>query len=129
MRGRIRLPGRRLISWPLLLLLASVGVTAVAAFKAQQAVVSHQRTVSRLLADYAQFTSWTAQRQVIAGLDGAVMASLQWIMHGRELHQFRRNGPRPNADDLWGYYNNFARSRTRFCTPKRCPESFPPSVY
>ena len=126
--ARIQLPGRR-FSWPLILLLASVGVTTVAAFNAQRAVWSHQRTASRLLRDYASFTAWTSQRQVITGLDGAVMASLQYIMHGRELHQFQRNGPRPNADDLWRYYNNNDRFRTRFCTPKRCPESFPPSVY
>ena len=112
-----------------MLLLASVGVTAVAAFNAQRAVRSHQRTASRLLRDYASFTAWTSQRQVGDGLDGAVMASLQYIMHGRELHQFQRNGPRPNADDLWRYYNDSDRFRTRFCTPKRCPESFPPSVY
>lgn len=125
---RIQLPGRR-FSWPLLLLLASVGVTAVAAFNAQRAVWSHQRTASRLLRDYASFTAWTAQRQIISGVDGAVMASLQYVMHGRELHQFQRNGPRPNADDLWRYYNGNDRYRTRFCTSKRCPESFPPSVY
>ena len=125
---RIPLPGRR-FSWPLLLLLASVGVTAVAAFNAQRAVWSHQRTASRLLRDYASFTAWTSQRQVEKGLDGAVMASLQYIMHGREPHRFQRNGPRPNADELWGYYNAGDRSRTRFCTPRRCPESFPPSAY
>jgi signal transduction histidine kinase len=125
---RIQLPGRR-FSWPLLLLLASVGVTAVAAFNAQRAVWSHQRTASRLLRDYASFTAWTSQRQVEKGLDGAVMASLQYIMHGREMHTFQRNGPRPNADDLWRYYNGNDRFRTRFCTPKRCPESFPPSAY
>jgi signal transduction histidine kinase len=127
-RARVALPGRR-FSWPLLLLLASVGVTGVAAFNAQRAVWSHQRTASRLLRDYASFTAWTSQRKVETGLDGAVMASLQYIMHGRELHQFQRNGPRPNADDLWRYYSNNDRFRTRFCTPKRCPESFPPSVY
>ena len=126
--SRIALPGRR-FSWPLVLLLASVGVTMVAAYNAQRAVWSHQRTASRLLRDYGAFTAWTSQRKVIAGLDGAVMASLQYIMHGRELHRFQRNGPRPNADDLWGYYNNNDRFRTRLCTPKRCPESFPPSVY
>ena len=126
--ARIKLPGRR-VSWPFVLLLASVGVTTVAAFNAQRAVWSHQRTASRLLRDYASFTAWTSQRQVIAGLDGAVMASLQYIMHGRELHQFQRNGPRPNADDLWRYYSNNYRFRTRFCTPRRCPESFPPSAY
>ena len=125
---RIRLPGRR-FSWPLLLLLASLGATAVAAFNAQRAVRSHQRTADRLLRDYASFTAWTSQRQVVDGLDGAVMASLQYIMHGREPHMFQRNGPRPNADDLWRYYNGNDRFRTRFCTPKRCPESFPPSVY
>jgi signal transduction histidine kinase len=125
---RVDLPGRR-FSWPLLLLLASVGVTGVAAFNAQRAVWSHQRTASRLLRDYASFTAWTSQRKVETGLDGAVMASLQYIMHGRELHQFQRNGPRPNADDLWRYYNNNDRYRTRFCTSKRCPESFPPAVY
>jgi signal transduction histidine kinase len=127
-RTRIPLPGRR-FSWPLVLLLASVCATAVAAFYAQQAVWSHQRTAARLLRDYGAFTAWTSQRQVITGLDGAVMASLQYIMHGRELHQMRRNGPRPNADDLWHNYNNNDRFRTRFCTPKRCPEAFPPSVY
>ena len=99
-RSRIQLPRRR-ISWPLLLLLASVGVTAVAAFNAQRAIVSHQRTASRLLRDYASFTAWTSQQQVVGVLDGAVMASLQYIMHGREGHIFQRNGPRPNADDLW----------------------------
>ena len=125
---RVDLPGRR-FSWPFLLLLASVGVTGVAAFNAQRAVWSHQRTASRLLRDYASFTAWTSQRKVESGLDGAVMASLQYIMHGRELHQFQRNGPRPNADELWRYYNNNDRFRTRFCTSKRCPESFPPSVY
>src|SRR5688572_6761006 len=127
-RTRIQMPRRR-ISWPLPLLLASVAVTAVAAFNAQRAVYSHQRTASRLLRDYASFTAWTSQRQVEEALDGAVMASLQYIMHGREPHQFQRNGPRPNADELWGYYMNNDRFRTRFCTPKRCPESFPPSAY
>ncbi|HUQ79485.1 MAG TPA: hypothetical protein VM076_00030, partial [Gemmatimonadaceae bacterium] len=126
--SRIALPGRR-FSWPLMLLLASVAVTGVAAYKAQQAVWSHQRTATRLLRDYASFTAWTSEQQVVDGLEGAVMASLQYIMHGRELHQFQRNGPRPNADDLWGYYNRNDQFRTRLCTPKRCPESFPPSVY
>ena len=127
-RSRIQLPRRR-FSWPLLLLLASVGVTAVAAFNAQRAIYSHQRTASRLLRDYASFTAWTSQQQVVGVLDGAVMASLQYIMHGREGHLFQRNGPRPNADDLWRYYTNNDRFMTRFCTPKRCPESFPPSVF
>jgi signal transduction histidine kinase len=111
------------------LLLASVCATGVAAFYAQEAVWSHQRTAARLLRDYGAFTAWTSQRQVITGLDGAVMASLQYIMHGRELHQMARNVPRPNADDLWRLFNNNDRFRTRFCTPRRCPEAFPPSVY
>ena len=126
--SRIPLPGRR-FSWPLVLLLASVAVTAIAAFNAQRAVWSHQRTASRLLRDYASFTAWTSERKIETGLQGAVMASLQYIMHGRQLHQLHRNGPRPNAADLWGYYNRGDQSRTNLCTPKRCPESFPPSVY
>ena len=125
---RVGLPGRR-FSWPLLLLVASVGATAFAAFNAQRAVYSHQRTASRLLRDYASFTAWTSQRQVERGLDGAVMAALQYIMHGREPHTFQRNGPRPDAGELWRYYSNNDRFRTRFCTPKRCPESFPPAAY
>ena len=126
--SRIALPVRR-FSWPLLLLLVSVAVTTVAAFNAQRAVWSHRRTAERLLRDYGAFTAWTSQRKVISGLDGAVMASLQYIMHGRDVHNFQRNGPRPNADDLWRYYNNNDRFSTRLCTPRRCPESFPPSVY
>jgi signal transduction histidine kinase len=127
-RSRVQLPRRR-FSWPLVLLLASVAVTAVAAFNAQRAVHSHQRTASRLLRDYAEFTAWTSQQQVVGVLEGAVMASLQYIMHGREGHTRQRNGPAPDADDLWRYYSNNDRFMTRFCTPKRCPESFPPSVY
>ena len=126
--NRIKLPGRRL-SWPLVLLLASVGVTSIAAISAQRTESSHRRTAERLLRDYASFTAWSSQHQVIATLEGAVMASLQYIMHGRELHENTRYGPIPNADDLWRYFNNQARARTRFCTPKRCPENFPPSVY
>lgn len=126
--GRVALPKPR-FSWPLALLLASVAVTAVAAINAQRAVWSHQRTASRLLRDYASFTAWTSQRQIETGLTGAVMASLQYIMHGRELHQRERNGPAPNASDLWSYFNNNDRFRTKMCTPKRCPESFPPSAY
>ena len=126
--SRVPLPGRP-FSWPLVLLLASVCATAVAAFNAQQAVRSNQRTAVRLLRDYGAFTAWTSQQKVITGLDGAVMASLQYIMHGRELHQMKRNGPRPPVDSLWRFFNNNDRYRTRFCTPKRCPEAFPPSVY
>ncbi|HEX6049974.1 MAG TPA: histidine kinase dimerization/phospho-acceptor domain-containing protein, partial [Gemmatimonadaceae bacterium] len=122
-------PPRRRISWPLLLLLASVAVTAVAAFNAQRAVYSHQRTASRLLEDYASFTAWTSQQQVVGAVEGAVMASLQYIMHGRLGHIRARNGPAPDAGELWQYYANNDRFMTRFCTPKRCPESFPPSVY
>ena len=127
-RSRIQVPRRR-FPWPLLLLLASVAVTAVAAFNAQRAVYSHQRTASRLLRDYASFTAWTSQQQVVGVLEGAVMASLQYIMHGRVGHTRQQNGPAPNADDLWRYYSNNDRYMTRFCTTKRCPESFPPSVY
>jgi signal transduction histidine kinase len=126
--NRIKLPGRRL-SWPLVLLLASVGVTSIAAISAQRTESSHRRTAERLLRDYASFTAWSSQHQVIGTLEGAVMASLQYIMHGRELHENTRYGPIPDADDLWRYFNNQARVRTRFCTPKRCPENFPPSVY
>src|SRR4029079_17006905 len=113
----------------LVLLLASVGVTSIAAISAQRTESSHRRTAERLLRDYASFTAWSSQHQVIGTLEGAVMASLQYIMHGRELHSRPRYGPIPNADDLWRYYNNQERYTTRFCTPKKCPESFPPSVY
>lgn len=127
--SRVRFRGGRRFSWPLVLLLASVGATAVAAVNAQRAVRSHQRTATRLLEDYASFTAWTSQRQVVGVLDGAVMASLQYIMHGRLGHVMARNGRRPDADELWGYYYNNDRYRTRFCTPTRCPEGFPPSAY
>ena len=127
-RSRVSFPRRRL-SWPLVLLLASVAVTAVAAFHAQRAIYSHQHTASRLLRDYASFTAWTSQQQVVGVLEGAVMASLQYVMHGREGHTRQRNGPAPDAGDLWRYYTNNDRFMTRFCTRKRCPESFPPSAY
>lgn len=127
-RSRVRLPRRR-FSLALGLLVASVGVTAIAAFNAQRAVLSHQRTANGLLRDYAAFAAWSTQHEVASVLEGAVMAALQYIMHGRDLHENTRHGPVPNADDLWRYYNSQAGFRTRFCTPKRCPESFPPAAY
>ena len=125
--GAFRLPRR--FSWPLLLLLASVGATAVAAFNAQRAVRSHQRTAARLLRDYASFTAWTSQRQVIVALEGAVMASLQDIMHGRELHSSSATARGLTRTTSGATTTIKERYTTRFCTPKKCPESFPPSVY
>ena len=49
----------RRFRWPLILLLASIGLTAFAAFEAQRAVKSQDVLAERALKEYASFAVWS----------------------------------------------------------------------
>ena len=93
-----RLPGRP--HWPLLLLLAAIGVTAVAALDAHRAVRSHERLARQALVDYASFAAWSYHHHLREALSEAVREVLGPVQHGHELH---RSPNIPHARDLVHY--------------------------
>ena len=95
---------RRHLGWPLLLLLASVGVAGVLAVQAQRAAASHRRTAARLLHDYASIAAWSYGRRAEDALAEAALQVLGPVLH-RELHAAHLGGY-PGAEDLRGYRDN-----------------------
>ena len=95
---------RRLISrrpsWPLVLLFASLGATAIAAIEAHRTVRSQRALAEHALRDYAAFASWSYQQHLRESLSGAVREALGAVNHGDNLH----TSPQiPDADEVPHY--------------------------
>jgi signal transduction histidine kinase len=72
--------------WPLLVLLASIGLTAAAAFDAQRAIRS-QRDLARLaLSDYSSFAAWSYAQHLRDTLGTIVSEVLGAVNHGNGKH-------------------------------------------
>jgi signal transduction histidine kinase len=71
---------------PLVLLLASIALIAVAAFQAQDAVRSSKRQAEEALRDYTSFAAWSFRRHLEDELFLAASAVLRPINHGDGLH-------------------------------------------
>ena len=111
---------RRHLGWPLLLLLACVGVAAVAVVQAQREAASHRRTAAGLLRDYAEIAAWSYGRRAEQALVEAGRQVLSPILH-HELHP-RALGGWPGALDLPTYRD----SALAWC---RCAPAFEADVY
>ncbi len=86
--------------WPLLLLLASIALTAVAAWNAQRTARSHRAVVESALREYAGFAAWSYREHLQVWLDGAARDALGAVNHEDEMH----TSPRvPHARDLAHY--------------------------
>lgn len=85
---------------PLVLLLASVALLAVAAFQAQAAVRSSRRQAEEALRDYTTFASWSFRQHLEQEMFRAAAAVLQPINHGNSLHE---SPGIPDARDLAHY--------------------------
>ena len=92
--------GRGRPHWPLVLLLAAIGATTVAALDAHRAVRSHERIARQALADYASFAAWSYHQHLREALSEAVREVLGPVQHGHELH---RSPNVPHARDLVHY--------------------------
>ena len=73
-------------SWPLLLLFASLGATAIAAVEAHRTVRSQRALAEHALRDYAAFASWSYQQHLRESMSGAVREALGAVNHGDNLH-------------------------------------------
>ncbi|HEX6058311.1 MAG TPA: HAMP domain-containing sensor histidine kinase [Gemmatimonadaceae bacterium] len=88
------------LRWPLVLLLVSVGATALAAWEAQRAFRSQRATAERALAEYASFAAWSYQQHLRERLGMLARETLGAVNHGEGLH----TSPRiPAASELAHY--------------------------
>jgi signal transduction histidine kinase len=98
--ARLSLPASARFRWPLALLLASIGVTAIAAVDASRAVRSQRATAERALQGYASFAAWSYQQHLREALTAAAREVLGPVNHGHELHTSLRI---PHARELAHY--------------------------
>ena len=92
-------PARRLVSWPLLLLLACLAAIGAAGWQAQRAGRLQRQTAEQLLHDYAAFAAWTFRQEVNDVLREAAWQVLNPILH-RDVHMLQG---RPGARHLIEY--------------------------
>jgi signal transduction histidine kinase len=82
-------PSLRLRS-PLIILLASIGLTAVAVFDAQRAVRSQRDLARQAIRDYASFAAWSYAQHLNETLNGTLREALGAVNHGDNMHTSRR---------------------------------------
>lgn len=88
------------LRWPLVVLLASIGLTAIAAIEAQRAVRSHERIADRALREYASFAAWAYAQRVVDTLGLVEREAIGAVNHGDNMHTGERV---PRAGDLAHY--------------------------
>jgi len=85
---------------PLVVLLASIGLTALAVVDAQRAVRSQQEATERALREYATFAAWSYAQHLNEALTSLLRESLGAVNHGDGMH----TSPRiPAARELAHY--------------------------
>jgi signal transduction histidine kinase len=85
---------------PLFVLLASIGLTALAVVDAQRAVRSQQAVTQRALREYATFAAWSYAQHLNEALTNLLRESLGAVNHGDGMH----TNPRvPAARELAHY--------------------------
>lgn len=86
--------------WPLVVLLASIGLTALAAIEAQRAVRSHERIADRALREYANFAAWAYAQRLVDTLNLVEREAIGAVNHGDNMHTSREV---PRAAELAHY--------------------------
>jgi len=97
---RLSLPSSFRFRIPLIVLLASIGLTAVAVVDAQRAVRSQQAVTQRALREYATFAAWSYAQHLNEVLAALLRESLGAVNHGDNMHTSRRI---PEARELAHY--------------------------
>lgn len=104
------------LRWPLLVLLASIALTAIAAFDAQRAIRAQDAVVSRALNEVVSFASWSYGQHLQDQLGNGAREVLGAVNHGDNLH----TGPQvPGADELIHYL--YFDQRCQCHHPRRGP--------
>jgi signal transduction histidine kinase len=86
--------------WPLLVLMASIGLTALAAFDAQRTVRNQNRVVNRAIREFSSFAAWSYGEHLKQQLAAASVEALGAVNHGSNMHTYPRV---PAAGELAHY--------------------------
>jgi signal transduction histidine kinase len=114
----VRVPRLR---WPLIVLLISIGLTAVAAFEAQRAVRSQRALAERALQEYAGFAAWSYAQHLLVSLHAIEREAVGAVNHGENMH----TNPRvPTASELAHYLPMDDRCSCHRTLEGPNPESF-----
>ena len=89
--------------WPLLVLMASIGLTAFAAFDAQRAVRGQNRVVERAIHEFSSFAAWSYGQHLKQQLSVAAAEVIGAVNHGGDMHT---NPNVPDASELVHYLPN-----------------------
>jgi len=109
------------VRWPLVVLLLSIALTAIAAIDAQRSVRNQRQVAERALREYASFAAWSYAQHLALALDGIGREVLGAVNHGDNMH----TSPRvPTAHDLAAYlrWDETCGCRRNFAGPS--PEAF-----
>src|SRR5881275_1833860 len=83
---RLSLPSSLRFRIPLIVLLASIGLTALAVVDAQRAVRSQQAVTQRALREYATFAAWSYAQHLNEVFNTLLRESLGAVNHGDNMH-------------------------------------------
>src|SRR5512135_693552 len=86
--------------WPIVLLLASIGVTAVAGLNAVRVSRSNRAVADRALREYASFAAWSYGQHLEDALRTMAQEAIGAVNHGEALHTYPTV---PTASDLARY--------------------------
>lgn len=99
-------PSALRLRWPLLVLMASIGLTAVAAFDAQRAIRVQDKVVSKAIHEFSSFAAWSFGEHLKQQLGLAAVEVIGAVNHGENMH----TSPRiPEARELAHYLPMDAR--------------------
>jgi signal transduction histidine kinase len=104
------------LRWPLVVLLVSIALTAIAAFDAQRAIRAQDAVVTRALNEVVSFTSWSYSQHLQEQLANAEREILGAVNHGDNLHTGREVPP---ANELVQYL--YFDQRCQCHRPRRGP--------
>lgn len=76
--------------WPLALLLASIGVTAVAGFDAVRVARSNRAVAGQALREYASFAAWSYAQHLEDALRTMAQEAIGAVNHGEVLTRIGR---------------------------------------
>ena len=81
------------IRWPTLLLLLSIGLTALGLVEATRAVRTQRAVAEHALRDYAGFAAWSYAEHVRDAIGRATSEALGAVNHGQGVHTGNRIPP------------------------------------
>ncbi|HXV18197.1 MAG TPA: HAMP domain-containing sensor histidine kinase [Gemmatimonadaceae bacterium] len=109
------------LRWPLFVLMASIGLTAFAAFDAQRAVRGQTAVVNRAISELSSFAAWSYSEHLKQQLSASAVEVVGAVNHGGNMHT---NPGVPDAEDLVHYLPNDIACECHRTRAGPSPENF-----